>query len=44
MIIIKYSENTLIHIEGPFLLEHEIEIQIMWGNLFFKPILGTLMR
>ena len=43
-IIILYSESTLIHIEGPFLLVHEIETRIMWGNLFFKPILGTVMR
>ena len=39
-----YSESTLIHIEGPFLLKHEIETRIMWGNLFFQPILGTVMR
>ena len=41
MIIILQYENILIYIEGPFLLEHEIETQIMWGNLFYKPILGT---
>ena len=41
MSIILDSENILIQIEGPFLVEHDIETQIMWGNLFFKPILGT---